>query len=88
MMQEYLSTGVCTYGVGTVARQSEVRCRRSQYDLISEVSIPHVDFFKSPSEKRRHQLQVILAGTLTGVQGDIRCKVLAVFSTVKYLLVT
>ena len=30
-------------------------------------------------------LQVILAGTLTGVQGDIRCKVLAVFSTVKYL---
>ena len=27
--------------------------------------------------------QVILAGTLTGVQGDIRCKVLAVLSTVK-----
>ena len=32
--------------------------------------------------------QVILAGTLTGVQGDIRYKVLAAFSTVKYLLVT
>ena len=28
-------------------------------------------------------VQVILAGTLTGVQGDIRCKVLAVLSTVK-----
>ena len=27
--------------------------------------------------------QVILAGTLTGVQGDIRCKVLAALSTVK-----
>ena len=32
--------------------------------------------------------QVILAGTLTGVQGNIRCKVLAALSTVKYLLVT
>ena len=32
--------------------------------------------------------QVILAGALTGVQGDIRCKVLAALSTVKYLLVT
>ena len=29
--------------------------------------------------------QVILAGTLTGVQGDIRCKVLATLSTVKQL---
>ena len=28
-------------------------------------------------------LQVILAGTLTGVQGHIRCKVLAALSTVK-----
>ena len=27
----------------------------------------------------------ILAGTLTGVQGDARCKVLASFSTVKNL---
>ena len=27
--------------------------------------------------------QVILAGTLTGVQGDIRCNVLAALSTVK-----
>ena len=27
--------------------------------------------------------QVILAGTLTGPQGDIRCKVLAALSTVK-----
>ena len=32
--------------------------------------------------------QVILEGTLTGVQGNIRCKVLAALSTVKYLLVT
>ena len=32
--------------------------------------------------------QVILAGTLTRVQGDIRCKVLAAISTVQYLLVT
>ena len=32
--------------------------------------------------------QVILAGTLTGAQGDIRMKVLATLSTVKYLLVT
>ena len=31
---------------------------------------------------------MILAGTLTGVQGDIQCKVLAALSTVKYLLVT
>ena len=31
---------------------------------------------------------MILAGTLTGVQGDIRCKVLAALCTVKYLLVT
>ena len=30
-------------------------------------------------------VQVILAGTLTGVQGDIRCKVLAALSTAKYL---
>ena len=29
--------------------------------------------------------QVILAGTLTGVQGDTRCKVLAVLFTVKHL---
>ena len=29
--------------------------------------------------------QVILAGTLTGVQGDIRCKVLAALSTEKWL---
>ena len=28
-------------------------------------------------------IQVILPGTLTGVQGDIRCKVLAALSTVK-----
>ena len=28
-------------------------------------------------------IQAILAGTLTGVQGDIRCKVLAALSTVK-----
>ena len=28
-------------------------------------------------------VQVILAGTLTGVQDDIRCKVLAALSTVK-----
>ena len=28
-------------------------------------------------------VQVILAGTLTGVQGNIRCKVLAALSTVK-----
>ena len=28
-------------------------------------------------------IQVILAGTLTGVQGDTRCKVLAALSTVK-----
>ena len=27
--------------------------------------------------------QVILAGALTGVQGDIRCKVLAALSTIK-----
>ena len=32
--------------------------------------------------------QVILAGTLTGVQGDIRRKVLVALSIVKYLLVT
>ena len=31
------------------------------------------------------QYQVILAGTLTGVQSDIRCKVLAVISTVNNL---
>ena len=30
--------------------------------------------------------QVILAGTLTGVQGDIRCKVLVALSTPKYKL--
>ena len=29
--------------------------------------------------------QVILVGTLTGVQGDIRCKVLATLATVKKL---
>ena len=29
--------------------------------------------------------QAILAGTLTGVQGDIRCKALAALSTVKQL---
>ena len=29
------------------------------------------------------QLQVVLAGTLTGVQDDIWCKVLAALSTVK-----
>ena len=29
------------------------------------------------------QDQVILAGMLTGVQGDIRCKVLVALSTVK-----
>ena len=28
-------------------------------------------------------IQVILAGTLTGVQGDIRCKILAALSTAK-----
>ena len=33
-------------------------------------------------------IHVILAGTFTGVQGDIRCKVLAALSTVRYLLVT
>ena len=30
-------------------------------------------------------IQVILAGTLKGVQGDNQCKVLAAFSTAKYL---
>ena len=35
-------------------------------------------------ELHRHY-QVILAGTLTRVQGDLRCKVLAALSTVKYL---
>ena len=30
-----------------------------------------------------NQSQVVLAGTLTGVQGDIRCKVLAALSTAK-----
>ena len=34
-------------------------------------------------ENRTLPYQVILAGTLTGVQGDIRCKVLAALSTVK-----
>ena len=34
-------------------------------------------------EKLVPNLQVILAGTLTGVQGDIRCKVLAALSTAK-----
>ena len=33
-------------------------------------------------------IEVILAGTLTRVQGNIRCKVLAALSKVKYLLVT
>ena len=33
-------------------------------------------------------IQVILAGTLTGVHGNIRCKVLAALSAVKYLIVT
>ena len=36
-------------------------------------------FFQSVSN------QVILVGTLTGVQGDIRCKVLAILSTVNNL---
>ena len=31
----------------------------------------------------KQQIQVILAGTLTEVQGDIRCKVLAALSTVQ-----
>ena len=31
---------------------------------------------------------MILAGTLTGVQGDIQCKVLAALSTIKYRVAT
>ena len=31
-----------------------------------------------------HTVQVILAGTLTGLQGDIQCKVLEALSTVRY----
>ena len=38
--------------------------------------------FKKPLFKHESN-QVILAGMLTGVQGDIRCKVLAALSTVK-----
>ena len=34
-------------------------------------------------EEKGETVQVILAGTLTGVQGDIRCKVLTALSTVK-----
>ena len=34
-------------------------------------------------ELKQTSIQVILAGTLTGVQGDIRCKFLAALSTVK-----
>ena len=40
-----------------------------------------------PKDKKEQKLgvnnQVILAGTRTGVQGDIRCKVLAALSTAK-----
>ena len=44
------------------------------YDIIS-TNIQKGNDFRS--------VQVILTGTLTGVQDDIRCKVLAALSTVK-----
>ena len=40
---------------------------------------------KTQSEKFICTIQVILARTPTGVQGDIRCKVLAALSTVRLL---
>ena len=42
-------------------------------------------FVFSAEKAEKHSNQVILAGTLTEVQGGIRCKVLAALSTVKYL---
>ena len=40
----------------------------------------------SENQVENSSCHVILAGTLTGVQGDIRCKILAAISTVKYTL--
>ena len=42
-------------------------------------------FLGRDSHSRMHLSQAILAGMLTGLQGDIRCKVLVAHSTVKLL---
>ena len=42
-------------------------------------------YHASAAQDIYNHCQVTLAGTLTGVHGDIRCKVLAALSTVKEL---
>ena len=54
-----------------------------KFDLITQSFVKYNKSSEPSAKFGFESCQVILAGTLTGVQGDIRCNVLAALSTVK-----
>ena len=75
---DYECEALVDAAVEVLGNDNEVFCLRSS-------SCAHITAYISITY---HSCLVMLAGTLTGVQGDIRCKVLAALSTVKYLFIT